>query len=67
MPNTRNAARQPNFAMMRTTMGGVSAAPKREPACVIPCAKPRSVGRIQRDSERVAMGNAPASPTPKKT
>ena len=41
------------------------AAPSREPACVMPCAKPRSAGSIQRDSERVAMGNAPDSPTPK--
>ena len=40
---------------------------EREPAWVIPWAKPRSVGGIQRDSERVAMGNAPASPRPKKT
>ncbi len=66
-PKTRNAARQPDFKMMNTTMGGVNAAPKREPAWVMPCAKPRSVGRIQRASDRVAMGNAPASPRPKKT
>ena len=32
----------------------------------MPCAKPRSLGKIQRESERVAIGNAPASPTPKK-
>src|SRR5665213_4494226 len=44
--------------MISTTIGGVSAAPKRDPACVMPCANPRSVGRIQRDSERVAIGNA---------
>ena len=31
----------------------------------MPCAKPRSAGSIQRDSERVAMGNAPDSPMPK--
>src|SRR6202034_4132392 len=46
-------------------MGGVMAAPSREPACVMPCAKPRAAGSIQRDNERVAMGNAPDSPTPK--
>ena len=43
------------------------APPRRDPACVMPCANPRSVGRIQRESDRVAMGNAPASPKPKKT
>ena len=31
---------------------------------MIPCAKPRSAGSIHRESERVAIGNAPASPTP---
>src|ERR1043166_7656283 len=66
-PKTKNGARHPYAIMIATTMVGVSAAPNREPAWVTPCAKPRSVGRIQRESDRVAMGNAPASPRPKKT
>jgi hypothetical protein len=57
-------ARQPHPAISATTSGGVNAAPKREPPCVTPWAKPRSDGSIQRESERVAIGNAPASPTP---
>src|SRR6202453_3327375 len=52
--------------MMSTTKTGVRAPPKREPACVAPCAKPRSVGNIQRESDRVAIGKAPASPIPKR-
>ena len=50
--------------MITATSAGVSAAPSRDPACVIPCAKPRSEGGIQRESDRVAMGKAPASPAP---
>ena len=50
--------------MMATTMPGVSAAPNLDPACVDPCANPRSEGSIQCDRDRVAMGNAPASPKP---
>src|SRR5579862_1986929 len=50
--------------MSDTTRYGVSAAASRDPACVTPCANPRSAGRIQRESERVAIGNAPASPIP---
>ena len=49
-----------------TTSGGVSAAPKREAAWGKPCEKPRSSGGIQWERERVAMGKAPASPTPKR-
>src|ERR1700677_3481060 len=52
--------------MMSTTKTGVRAPPNREPACVAPWAKPRSVGNIQRESDRVAMGKAPASPVPKR-
>src|ERR1700722_2354250 len=52
--------------MMRTTSGGVRAAPKREAAWGKPWEKPRSSGGIQRDRERVAIGKAPASPTPKR-
>ena len=40
--------------------------PTREAAWVTPCAKPRSVGSIQPERDRVAMGKAPASPIPKK-
>src|SRR4051812_28263480 len=50
--------------MIHATNAGVMAAPSREPACVIPCAKPRSEGSIQRERDRVAIGNAPASPMP---
>src|SRR5215216_2105118 len=50
--------------MIHTTSGGVIAAPNRDPACVIPCAYPRSAGSIHRESDRVAFGNAPASPAP---
>src|SRR5581483_2365988 len=68
MPNAKNAARHPNRGMIAiATIGGVIAPPKRDPAWVTPWAKPRSVGRIQRESDRVAIGNAPASPKPKNT
>src|SRR5262249_39418011 len=56
--------RQPYRTSRNTTNGGVSAPPSREPACVKPCTNPRSAGRTQRDRDRVAMGKAPASPTP---
>ena len=59
-----NGARQPHWAIIHTTSIGVSAPPSREPAWVTPCAQPRSDGSIQRDSERVAIGKAPASPMP---
>ena len=52
--------------MISTTSAGVIAPPSREPACVAPWAKPRSVGNIQRESDRVAIGKAPASPMPKR-
>src|SRR5690348_340547 len=58
--------RQPKRAISATANTGVKAPPRREPACVAPCAKPRSAGSIQRESERVAMGKAPASPIPKR-
>src|SRR5580692_5479583 len=58
------AVRQPYRLISATTSGGDKAAPSLDPAWVIPCAKPRSEGNSQRESERVAMGNAPASPTP---
>src|ERR1700733_1041115 len=51
--------------MIHITRGGVIAAPSRDPACVTPCANPRSLGRIQRERDRVDIGNAPASPAPK--
>src|SRR5665213_971201 len=63
-PKTKKAARHPKWAMMTATSAGVSAAPSLDPACVTPWANPRSEGSIQRESERVAMGNAPASPAP---
>src|SRR5258708_29211067 len=65
-PKTKNGARHPKRIIIMTTSAGVKAAPKREAACVMPWAKPRSVGSIQRERDRVAMGNAPASPIPKK-
>src|SRR5215510_14569078 len=49
-----------------TAIGGVNAAPKRAPECVTPCAKPRSLAGSQNESARVAVGNAPASPIPKR-
>ena len=52
--------------IIHATIGGVKAAPSREPAWVTPCAQPRSEGSIHRDRLRVAIGNAPASPTPKR-
>ena len=58
------ALRQPYRVISFTTSQGVRAPPSLEPAWVIPCAKPRSAGNSQRESDRVAMGNAPASPTP---
>src|SRR5438046_10323284 len=64
MPKRKNGARHPRAAITATTSTGVTAAARREPACVMPCAKPRSVGSIQRESDRVAIGNAPASPKP---
>src|ERR1700736_2470301 len=65
-PKKKNGARQPYRSIITTTRAGVKAAPKRDAAWVIPWAKPRSVGSIQRERDLVAMGNAPASPIPKK-
>src|SRR5215475_1136457 len=63
-PKPMNGTRQPYRTSMNTTNGGVNAPPNREPACVKPCTNPRSAGRTQRDSDLVAIGKAPASPTP---
>src|SRR5215471_456781 len=65
-PKPMNGTRQPYRTSMNTTNGGVNAPPNREPACVKPCTNPRSAGRTQRDSDRVAIGKAPASPIPKR-
>src|ERR1700681_995170 len=65
-PKKKNGERHPYRSIITTTRAGVKAAPTRDAACVSPCAKPRSVGSIQRESERVAIGKAPASPMPKK-
>src|SRR5258708_5742751 len=58
------AERHPYPVISFPTSPGAKAPPSVEPAWVIPCAKPRSAGNSQRDSDRVAIGNAPASPTP---
>ena len=65
-PKTKKGMRHPKRIIIITTSAGVRAAPSREAAWVIPCAKPRSVGSIHRERDLVAMGNAPASPTPKR-
>src|SRR5882724_9269831 len=65
-PNSTKVVRQPKRVIVATTRTGVIAAPNRDPACVIPCAYPRSAGSIQRDRDLVAIGNAPASPMPNK-
>jgi hypothetical protein len=46
------------------TSTGVIAPARREPAWVVPWAMPRSPGSIQRDSARLEIGKAPASPMP---
>ena len=56
--------RQPKSTISNATKTGVTAPPSRAPAWVTPCAQPRSEGSIQRDSDRVAIGNDPASPIP---
>src|SRR5262245_25908002 len=62
----KKTLRQPKFAISATAIGGVNAAPRRAPECVMPCAKPRSLAGSQNESARVAVGNAPASPIPKR-
>ena len=62
--NKKNTDRQPQRAMIMATMIGVTAPPKRDAPCVTPCANPRSSDGIQWENARVAVGNAPASPTP---
>src|SRR5262245_62357173 len=57
---------QPKPAISATAIGGVNAAPRRAPECVMPCAKPLSPAGSQNESARVAVGNAPASPIPKR-
>src|SRR5262249_4334554 len=66
MAKKMKAARQPHRPATQTVRGGVSAEPRRENAWVKPCAKPRSVAGTQNVIARVAVGNAPASPIPKK-
>src|SRR5215813_12771533 len=62
----KKTLRQPKPAISATAIGGVNAAPRRAPECVMPCAKPLSPAGSQNESARVAVGNAPASPIPKK-
>src|SRR5579863_7251374 len=50
--------------MMNTAIGGPMAAPKRLAAWLTPCTKPRSSRGYHICMARVAVGNAPASPTP---
>src|SRR4029453_15236710 len=63
-PNNANAARQPQTAIKATVAAGVRLPAKRDPECVIPCANPRSEAASQREKARVALGKAPACPTP---
>src|SRR5579871_5944547 len=64
--NTQKAERHPHLFASLTVSGGVIAAPSREKACVSPCANARSVDGTHCVSARVAVGKAPASPTPRK-
>ena len=63
-PSTMNASRHPYRATIARTIGGVTAPPSRAKLWVMPCAKPRSRTGSQQVNARVAVGNAPPSPTP---
>src|SRR5258708_28953121 len=63
-PSTMNDSRHPYRATIARTSGGVIAPPSLAKLWVMPCAKPRSWTGSQEENARVAVGNAPPSPTP---
>ena len=50
--------------MRPTTIGGVNELPTREKAWVMPCANPRSTGRVHLAMAEVAVGKVAPSPNP---
>src|ERR1019366_5747818 len=67
IPTMMNEARQEYARMSNATSHGVSELPRREKACVMPCAKPRFSLGVQYDMARVAVGKVAPAPKPRMT
>ena len=65
-PKTTKMVRQGRNPSRAVTTIGVSPPPRCAPAKKIPCAVPRSATGNQREKVFVTLGNAPASPAPKR-
>src|ERR1051326_2486732 len=66
VPKIKNEPLQPATAMMATTSGGAKAPPNRVPMNKMPCALPTSRLGNHREKLREIVGNAAASPMPKR-
>ena len=65
-PTVTKLHRQPHCRISSSVMGTASMPPHRDPRNMIPVACPRSRSGNQREKLRAMLGNAPASPAPKK-
>src|SRR5215470_18846366 len=65
-PNIQKLARQPTFAIIAIASGGASAPPNRVAIKMMLWARPRSSAGNHCEKLRDVLGNAPASPEPKR-
>ena len=65
-PNATKLARQPQRRISSSAIGADSIPPTRDPRNSTPLAVPRSRRGNQREKLRAMLGNAPASPAPKR-